>query len=722
MSKGLRGAATALAVVVFAVGCVLVSGAVLVRGTLLDDEVYMGALARADVHHRLYTEVLIDPELADTTERLVGNLRMEGVDAAEKRALVTNSLRWAVPPSVLRQGTDATIVATLAYLRGETELIDSHIDLRPVLDRVERAVVSQARAAMASVDGRRIGSIEDYRTALDELVDAVADGRLPSSVPVPDEAIDRQQVADALAEVAARTGADPMTVQALSDAGSDDDAVVVAATEALADKAVAAREELEARLGDGRAFDTIAELAERDGGNESTVVARLNDVRDLVEWFGPFAVGLGSAMAVAGLAALVLLHRHSPRNLAFAVAAGLAGGGLLTMAVWWWITASVGDPLAPATSTGPDTWNLPAGIRGVVSDIERELMVSLDRSVRRLAFVPVAAGATLAAVAALRVRRAAAVGLAAAVVVSSGAWMAAPSADTTDGCNGHVELCKRRYDEVVQAATHNSMSSPDVVQVWPEQDETMREQLDAGIRALLVDTHHWNPVISTEELQANSPDVPPAIVDAVLEHPTATRGRPGTYLCHNHCVWGGVELVQALTDVKDFLDENPREVVTLVVQDAISAAETEDAFVAAGLEPFLHVHETGQQWPTLGEMIDSDERLVVFAEDNGPPPDWYLPAFENIQDTPFEFRTMESFSCAPARGTADLPLFMINHWLSALTPDRRNAALVNRHEVIVDRARRCAAERGQIVNFIAVDFAGIGDVLGAVDELNGVDR
>src|SRR5690606_35912866 len=156
-----------LAVVVFAVGCVLVSGAVLVRGTLLDDEVYMGALARADVHHRLYTEVLIDPELADTTERLVGNLRMEGVDAAEKRALVTNSLRWAVPPSVLRQGTDATIVATLAYLRGETELIDSHIDLRPVLDRVERAVVSQARAAMASVDGRRIGSIEDYRTALD---------------------------------------------------------------------------------------------------------------------------------------------------------------------------------------------------------------------------------------------------------------------------------------------------------------------------------------------------------------------------------------------------------------------------------------------------------------------------------------------------------------------------------------------------------------------------
>ena len=61
-------------------------------------------------------------------------------------------------------------------------------------------------------------------------------------------------------------------------------------------------------------------------------------------------------------------------------------------------------------------------------------------------------------------------------------------------CNGHVELCDRPYDEVVYAATHNSMSSPDVVPVWPEHDGDLEAQLDAGVRALLIDTHYWPPV------------------------------------------------------------------------------------------------------------------------------------------------------------------------------------------------------------------------------------
>ena len=38
----------------------------------------------------------------------------------------------------------------------------------------------------------------------------------------------------------------------------------------------------------------------------------------------------------------------------------------------------------------------------------------------------------------------------------------------------------------------------------------------------------------------------------------------------------------------------------------------------------------------------------------------------------------------------------------------------------MDRARRCAEQRGRLPNFIAVSFYGIGDVIGAVDELNGV--
>jgi hypothetical protein len=55
------------------------------------------------------------------------------------------------------------------------------------------------------------------------------------------------------------------------------------------------------------------------------------------------------------------------------------------------------------------------------------------------------------------------------------------------------------------------------------------------------------------------------------------------------------------------------------------------------------------------------------------------------------------------------------------SPDRAAAATVNRHDVIVDRARACEQERGLLPNFIAIDFFGIGDLTAAVDTLNGVE-
>ena len=56
------------------------------------------------------------------------------------------------------------------------------------------------------------------------------------------------------------------------------------------------------------------------------------------------------------------------------------------------------------------------------------------------------------------------------------------------GCNGHVELCDRPFDEVAYAAAHNAMS----VLTEPgwylaEQTDPIPVQLDQGVRALLVD-------------------------------------------------------------------------------------------------------------------------------------------------------------------------------------------------------------------------------------------
>jgi hypothetical protein len=367
-----------------------------------------------------------------------------------------------------------------------------------------------------------------------------------------------------------------------------------------------------------------------------------------------------------------------------------------------------------------------------VGDVTGEVAGALAARVVRLALVPLAAGLVLAVcvvatapsvraegaarrsgaragarAGAVPLRRAGIVAGATLAVALAAVGLVAVGPGRGGGadraCNGAVELCERRYDEVAYAATHNSMSSPDVVSVWPEHDGDIAEQLDFGIRALLIDTHHWTPVVSAEQLERGDPGLPPDVAERVLATlGDRARGRPGTFLCHNQCALGALPLVDGLGQVRDFLAANPDEVVTLIVQDAIPPEETADAFSAAGLDPYLHVHRPGEEWATLGELVDRDERLVVFAEESGPPPPWYLPAFENMQDTPFHAAAPDDLTCALARGDPDLPLFLMNHWVSRLTPDRATAAQVNRREVLVDRARRCERERGLMANYVAV--------------------
>ncbi len=57
-------------------------------------------------------------------------------------------------------------------------------------------------------------------------------------------------------------------------------------------------------------------------------------------------------------------------------------------------------------------------------------------------------------------------------------------------CNGDAELCDRPLDDVAFASSHNAMSIADYGWVWPMHDGTITDQLNGGIRALLIDTHY----------------------------------------------------------------------------------------------------------------------------------------------------------------------------------------------------------------------------------------
>jgi hypothetical protein len=314
-----------------------------------------------------------------------------------------------------------------------------------------------------------------------------------------------------------------------------------------------------------------------------------------------------------------------------------------------------------------------------------------------------------------------------------------PAADTGTACNGYAQLCDRPYTDVAYPATHNSMAAADLPGWFiPEQPTGIVGQLDAGIRALLIDTWYGQrtdrpgltataPGSQAAALAAAERDFGPTAVqsalrirDAVTLRPT---GPPTPYLCHGLCEIGSTELQPELVGVRAWMDAHPREVVTIIVEDHVTPADTAAAFGRAGLLPLVHTQAPGAPWPTLRQMIDSGRRLVVMMENHagGPADPWLLPAFTYVQDTPFSNPTPADLRCVRQRGSADSPLLLLNYWLGndfrTLVSDART---INAYDVLGPYVARCRQERGMLPNFVAVNFYDQGDLFKAVDGLNGV--
>ena len=352
----------------------------------------------------------------------------------------------------------------------------------------------------------------------------------------------------------------------------------------------------------------------------------------------------------------------------------------------------------------------------------------LRRAPRRLAVTLVAAGL---------------IAMAIATFVGSGATTTAAPADGP--CNGHEELCDRRFDQVVLPATHNSMSVPLPGWYASEQEAPIADQLAGGVRGLLVDTHYADRLSngrlrtffgSKEELLARiqQDGVSPDAVDAAerIRERLGFRGKGkrGMYLCHSFCELGGTPLGSVLDDIHDFLVSNPGEVLVVINQDYLTPKDFVAAVNDAGLRNLVYRGPTTGKWPTLREMIDDDQRVVFLAENHAGAAPWYQLAYKRItEETPYNFPKVAALtdpakvaaSCEPNRGPDRAPLFLINHWISTdPTPRPSDATKVNAYDPLLRRARECQRIRGHLPNLLAINFYREGDVFKVVDTLNGV--
>lgn len=150
-------------------------------------------------------------------------------------------------------------------------------------------------------------------------------------------------------------------------------------------------------------------------------------------------------------------------------------------------------------------------------------------------------------------------------------------------CNGHNDLCGRRFSEVTMVGSHNSA----FVGTGPSHNQyvSATSQLNMGVRFLQARTQDW-------------------------------RGHP--QMCHSSCFLLDVGPIENyLNEVGDWLDRNPNEVVALLVtnNDRLPIAKFREAFESTGLDQ--HAFRPGRrlaknQWPTLQQLINDGKRLVVF--------------------------------------------------------------------------------------------------------------
>lgn len=685
------------------------------RSTVVSPGFYRSVLDEQRAYDRLYNQVLVDPEAAPVTRGLLARLPVP-------EAQITSNLKLVLPPETVRDLTQRQIDAVVGYLGGKRDSLDLTVDLRPVLANLNDLAQIYFGDLVASVQDRPEPDFERFSADLSAALGDVVAGQVPGGLPaLPLTEAQAGRAAGTLVSglpVAERDALRPAVETALRD-GDVATALATVAPALASDRTRTAAAQLRATVGGGtwNLTDTLAA-----SGND---LAPLHHARTYT------AVGLGLAEALASallVVALVVLWLGGgstpPGRRLLPLGWSLAAGGVLAALIaLLFRLVSGGRVIDP-----PGSW--PPSLARLVDDVQRTALDRLTATALTTALVPVLAGALLTGVGwALQIRPrvpalprlrwlALATGGAAVTGILLVPYAVTPAASRT--CEGSAELCGRSYDEVAYLTSHNAMSTTVDRFIGPLQDPGISAQLDDGVRALQIDTYRWERPDEITQRLAESDFTPEQRKFIAAAVDRFNPPRAGLWLCHSVCRAGAIALVPALREIGDWMRAHPTEVVTLIVQDAISGEDTEQAFAQAGLTDLIHTPDPdpAKPWPTLGDMIDSGRRLVVFAERADGPASWYRNFYDYGMETPFAFRTPDAMSCVPHRGGSDKRLFLLNHFITIDGGSRLDAGKVNSRRYVLDRVHRCERERGRPVNFVAVDYTTIGDAGAAVDELN----
>ena len=269
----------------------------------------------------------------------------------------------------------------------------------------------------------------------------------------------------------------------------------------------------------------------------------------------------------------------------------------------------------------------------------------------------------------------------------------------------------RTFDRYSWVTTHNAFTSNGA---FPNQDQTIDEQLASGVRSFMIDLHTYGDRVA---------------------------------LCHNACVRTPVPFADLVNDtLLPFLARDPKAVISLHLEDFTSAddlvAELDKAPGLAGMTFDPGAWKT-PGWPTYQAIVASGQRILVFTLNNANSGAIKTEAGElhfmrsdaftvenywslGLPVVEHDYRCVSRWEDVPL-GTRDVDgkpgwprLFTMNHFHDVSTP-------VTRWHVQADNAfdrlhsrylEHCEPAAKRKANFVAVDFHQDGETAKFVDWLN----